>query len=72
MKVIVWSCFWDTSCTSLYIIDYNFKSKKYEYSANFYLKVLNVEVTSIYASLNSRYIFMQDNVSIYTAHLVCN
>ena len=72
MKVIVWGCFWDTRCTSLYIMDRDFESKKYRYSANSYLQVLNIEVTFTHTSLDSGYIFMQDNTSIHTAHTVRN
>ena len=70
MRVIVWECFWDTERTSLYIIDRDFESKKHGYSANSYLEVLNAEVAPVYASLDSGYIFMQDNTSIHTAHTV--
>jgi DDE superfamily endonuclease len=70
MKVMVWGCFWDKGRTSLYIIDYNFESLKHGYSANSYLEVLNAEVDFWYQSLSSGYVFMQDNVSIYTARKV--
>ena len=50
----------------------DFESKKHEYSANSYLEVLDTEVTLVYASLNSRYIFMQDNASIHTVYIVYN
>ena len=72
MKVMIWRCFWDTRQMSLYIIDYDFKSKKHGYSDNSYLKVLNTEVTPVYASLDPGYILMQDNASIHTAYSVHN
>ena len=52
------------------IIDRDFKSKKYRYSANSYLKVLNTEVEPIFKDLNEGYMFIQNNASIYTAHKV--
>ena len=72
MEVMVWGCFWDTGHTGLYIMDRDFESKKHGYSANSYLEVLDAEVALAYASLDSSYIFMQDNVSIHTAHKVHN
>jgi hypothetical protein len=35
-----------------------------------YLEVLNVEVAPIYGTLDPGYIFIQDNVLIYTVHKV--
>ena|SRR5579862_3712107 len=72
MKVIIWRCFWDTGHTSLYIMDRDFESKKHVYSVNSYLEVLDAEVAPAYASLNPGYIFIQDNIAIYTAHKVRN
>jgi hypothetical protein len=58
MKVMVWGCFWDIGRTSLYIMDYDFESKKHRYSANSYLEVLNAEVAPVYANLGPGYIFI--------------
>jgi len=70
MKVMVWGCFWDKGRTSLYIMDRDFESLKHGYSANSYLEVLNAEVDPWYQTLDSGYIFMQDNASIHTAKKV--
>jgi hypothetical protein len=51
-------------------MDRDFESKKHGYSANSYFEVLDAEVASAYAGLNPRYVFMQDNMSIHTAHSV--
>jgi hypothetical protein len=48
----------------------DFELKRYEYSTNSYLEVLDAEVASAYASLNPEYVFMQDNVLIHIAHSV--
>jgi hypothetical protein len=54
MKIIVWGCFWDTGRTGLYLIDRDFESKKYGYSAESYLEVLNaIEVEDLFKKLNS-------------------
>ena len=53
MKTIVWAAFWDNGRTKLYIINRNFKSKKYRYSANSYLEVLNAEVDLVFESFSS-------------------
>ena len=58
MKVMVWGCFWDDSRTILYITDRNFESKKYRYSAESYLEVLNAEVEPAYEELSLGYTFM--------------
>jgi hypothetical protein len=70
MKVIVWGCFWDKERTSLYIIDCDFESLKHSYFANSYLEVLNTEVDLWYQKLDSRYVFIQDNASIYIARKI--
>jgi hypothetical protein len=64
-------CFWDTGRTGLYPMDRDFESKKHGYSANSYLEVLDAMVAPVVEELNDPgYIFMQDNASIYTAHIV--
>jgi len=44
LVAIVWGCFWvingQVHRLDLYIMDRDFESKKHEYSANFYLEVL--------------------------------
>ena len=70
---MVWGCFWDTGRTGLYLIDRDFESKKYGYSANSYLEVLDAMVAPAITELNDPgYIFMQDNASIHTALTVRN
>ena len=66
MKVIVQGYFQDNSKTNLYIIDYDFESKKYKYSTESYLEVLNIEVELVYEALSPGYTFIQDNASIHT------
>jgi hypothetical protein len=43
---------------------------KHSYSVNSYLEVLNAKVDTWYQSLDSGYVFMQDNVVIHTAKKV--
>ena len=70
IKVIVKGCFWDIGRSSLYIIDCNFKSTKYRYSAKSYLEVLEPKVVPIYLILPPSYLFLQDNASIYILYKV--
>jgi hypothetical protein len=50
-------------------MDRDFEAKKNNYSANSYLEVLDTEVGLIYKTNNNLgYIFIQDNISIYTAY----
>ena len=51
-------------------MDCNFESLKHSYSVNFYLEVLNTKVDLWYQKLDSGYVFIQDNASIYTAKKV--
>ena len=51
-------------------MDRDFESKKYRYSAESYLEVLNTEVELVYEALGLSYTFMQDNASIYTTKKV--
>jgi len=49
MHIIVWACFWGNGKRySLYIINWDFNLKKYKYSANFYLEVLQENLPYIY------------------------
>jgi hypothetical protein len=52
---MVWGCFWDLRKISLYIINKDFKSKKYRYSAEFYLEILKTEITPIFENLDQKY-----------------
>ena len=51
--------------SNCYIIDYNFKLAKHKYLANLYLEVYKAKVAPIFEELNNKYLFMQDNASIY-------
>ena len=42
IKIIVWGIFWESERSSLYIIDRDFKFKKFGYSANLYIEVLDI------------------------------
>ena len=74
MKVMVWGVFWDNGRSNLYIMDRDFESLKYGYSANSYIEVLDTEVAYIFDSFTSEfnqgYQFIQDNASIYTVRKV--
>jgi transposase len=71
ISFMVWGCFWDHGRSDLYVLDRDFESKKYGYSANSYLEVLNAQVGSWYSELDDDgYGFMQDNAAIHTAHKV--
>ena len=67
MKIMVWGGFWDTGRSNCYIMDRDFESKKYGYSARSYLEVCDTEIAPIFEQLDEGYIFMQDNASIHTA-----
>jgi hypothetical protein len=55
---MVWGAFWDIGRSGYYIMGRDFESKKYRYSANSYLKVLNIEVEPIFATLDEGYAFI--------------
>jgi len=67
---MVWGYFWDQGRTSLYIIDRDFESKKYGYSAKFYLEVLETEIIAMFEYLDFGYQFIQNNTSIYTVRKI--
>ena len=71
ISVMVWGCFWYENGTiqrsDLYIMDRDFKSKKYRYSSQSYLEVLNNNMPICWSP---GLIFIQDNTSIHTAHTV--
>jgi hypothetical protein len=55
MKVMVWGCFWDLGRTSLYIMDRDFESTKYKYSAESYLEVLETKIALLFEQLDAGY-----------------
>ena len=55
MKVMVWGVFWDNRRSNLYIMDRDFESLKYRYSANSYIEILDTEVTYIFDSFTSEF-----------------
>jgi hypothetical protein len=58
MKTMVWAMFWDNGRSNLYIMDRDFESQKYGYSANSYLEVLEAEVRPAFESFELGYEFM--------------
>jgi transposase len=67
IKAMVWGCFWGNGRSELYVMDRDFESKKYGYSANSYIEVLDAQVAKHY---REDLIFMQDNAPIHKAHKV--
>ena len=67
---MVWGSFWDLRRSRCYIMDRDFESAKHGYSTESYLEVLEAEVKPIFEELDARYLFMQDNASIYRAYKV--
>ena len=63
---MVWAVFWGGEKTSLYIINRDFESKKHDFSANFYIEVLDAHVQYMANDI----IFMQDNAVIYIARKI--
>ena len=51
---MVWGYFWDTGRTGLYLMDRDFKSKKYRYSANSYLEILDAMIIPIIIIINGQ------------------
>ena len=62
--IMVWVCCWGISRFNLYALERNFESKKHEYLAKSYLRVLDDNLLKVY---ESGLIFMQDNAFIHTA-----
>jgi hypothetical protein len=58
MKTMVWGVFWDYGRSNLYIINRDFKSKKYKHSAESYLETLEAEIGLIFEDLELGYEFM--------------
>ena len=70
ISVMVWACFWGGKMggrSELYIIDRDFESKKYGYSARSYLEVLEDQLPRCWVP---GLVFMQDNAPIHTANAV--
>jgi hypothetical protein len=67
MKVMVWGAFWGNGRSNLYLMDRDFELKKFGYTADSYLKVLEAELLPIFEALDPSYSFMQDNAPIHTA-----
>ena len=51
-------------------MDHDFKSKKFSYTTNSYIKVLDAKVAPIFIDINPTYLFMQDNAPIHIARKV--
>jgi hypothetical protein len=65
LRIMYWGVFWGNGeYCPLFILERNWKSKKYRYSANSYIEVLENRVLEYYYN---GLIFMQDNAPIYTA-----
>ena len=67
MKIMVWGIFWGSGRSSLYIMDRDFESKKFGYSANSYIKVLDAQLACHYTD---DLWFVHDNAPIHTANKV--
>ena len=67
VSVIVWGAFWGAGQSDLYKLARDFKAKKYGYSVNSYIEVLEDNLPGIY---EPGLLFMQDNAPIYTARKV--
>jgi len=64
---MMWACFWGLERSNLYALERDFETKKQDYFAKSYIHVLDDNLLGIY---QSGLIFMQDNVSIYTAKAI--
>ena len=60
--IMIWRAFWDSERSNLYLLDRDFEFKKHDYSAVFYIQILNHNLTSIW---ESELMFMQNNASIH-------
>jgi transposase len=65
--VMVWGCFWGSGWCDLYVLDRDFESKKFRYTTNSYIEVLDAELAEHH---QPGLIFMQDNAPIHTAKKV--
>jgi DDE superfamily endonuclease len=64
---MIWAAFWGTNMSDLYQLERDFESKKFGYSANFYIQVLDDNLLGIY---DPSLIFMQDNAPIHKTRKV--
>ncbi len=62
--IMVWRAFWGSERSNLYLLDRNFEFKKHDYSAVFYIQILNHNLSDIW---KSELVFMQNNASIHRA-----
>ena len=62
--IMIWEAFWDSERLNLYLLDWNFEFKKHDYSAVFYIQILNHNLIDIW---KSELVFMQNNALIYRA-----
>ncbi len=60
--IMIWEAFWDSERSNLYLLDRDFEFKKHDYSAVFYLQILEYNLTDIW---KSELVFMQNNASIH-------
>ena len=67
MKIMVWDMFWGSGRSSLYVMDRDFESKKFGYSANSYIEVLDAQLARHYTG---DLWFVHDNAPIHTANKV--
>ncbi len=71
IKAMVWGCFWlegkQVWRSGLYIMNCDFESKKHEYFAHSYIKVLDNQLSTCW---ESGLIFMQDNALIHMSYAV--
>ena len=67
LRIMVWGMFWGAGRSSLYIMDRDFESKKYGYTANSYIEVLDTQVARHHAE---GLWFVHDNAPIHTANKV--
>ena len=67
LRVMVWGMFWGAGRSSLYIMDRDFESKKYGYTANSYIEVLDAQVARHHTP---GLWFVHDNAPIHTANKV--
>ena len=67
LSIMVWGCFWGARRSELYILDRDFESAKFRYSANSYLEVLEDQIPKCQSPGLQ---FIQDNALIHKAKKV--
>ncbi len=60
--IMIWEAFWGSERSNLYLLDRDFEFKKHDYSAVFYIQILDHNLTDIW---ESELMFMQNNASIH-------